>query len=598
MKVFGAIYSGLYFLLIHIGVNAQNAPITTVGSYAGNETAVSIPITVTNFNNIGSCNLKLTYDASIALATDVTSGPLLGGQLAVNLSEPGNIVLGWYTWPGLSLPDNTVIFNIGFSQVTSGYTDIIWDDDGYSCVWSDGAFNYLNDIPYSTYYINGSLNFQLDIAPHTIAPNITTCNDSVIDIPVRVTGFSNIGAVSLTLQYDASSLSFQSFTNNSGFPGLIVNEPDPGVITAAGFTASPDGFSLTDSSVFFTIHCNTSGNSTALNWYDNGISCEYTGPAPEYTVLEDTPQSSFYFDGYFTQMEIPEPAGTISGPAGGEVCQGQPGVVFSIEPVSNANNYIWTLPYGAMITNGANTNSITVEFNEDAISGNVTVYGYNECGNGNLSPAFPLIVNSPPLITVQPSSPDTVYAGAGVATFTVVADGSDLEYQWQENITSDWTNINNGGVYSGTNTATLSITNPPVIMNEYKYRCVVSGICEPPAVTNGLATLNVVMATGFDIGDLKIDIANDVLRFYSHPNPFYNETTFSYYLPAVSNVQIEVLNSLGEKVFTSVNYNKKEGRYKLTFSSNKLQAGFYTAIIMVKTKNYMISRSIKIICIK
>ncbi|MCD4731771.1 MAG: hypothetical protein K8R74_14290, partial [Bacteroidales bacterium] len=571
-------------------------PVTTVGSYTGNETAVTIPITAINFNSIGSCNLKLVYDASVALATDVTSGPLLGGQLATNLSEPGIITLGWYTYPGLTLPDNTGIFNIEFSQVTSGYTDIIWDDDGYSCAWSDDEFNYLNDLPTSTYYINGSLNFQLDIAPHTIAPNITTCNDSVIDIPVRITGFSNIGAVSLTLHYDASSISFQSFTNNSGFPGLIVNESSPGVITTAGFTASPDGFSLADSAVFFTIHCNTSGNSTELNWYDDGISCEYAGPAPSYTVLDDTPQNSFYFDGSFTKLEIPGPAGIIAGPASGEVCQGQSGVIFSVDPIINATNYEWTLPDGAMITNGANTNSITVGFNGNAISGNVTVYGFNECGNGDISPAFPLVLNSPPAIIDQPASPDTVYAGAGIATFTVVADGSDLEYQWQEYMTNDWININNGGVYSGTNTTTLIITEPPVTMNGFKYRCVVSGICEPPAISDGLATLTVVTITGFDIRDLKIDVANNVLRFNSYPNPFYNETIFNYYLPDMSYVQIEVLNSLGEKIFTSINYNEKEGCHKLKFASNKLQPGFYTAMIMVKTKNNLMSSSIKIIC--
>jgi hypothetical protein len=566
MKISGALYSGLYFLLINIGIYAQNAPITTVGSYTGIETAVTIPITVINFNNIGSCNLKLTYDPSIALATDVTIGPLLGGTLASNINEPGVIVLGWYTWPGVSLPDNTVIFNIEFSQITSGYTDILWEDDGYSCQWSDGDFNVLNDIPTSTYYINGSINFQLDIAPHTIVPNITTCNDSVIDIPVRVTGFNNIGAVSLTLHYDASSISFQSFTNNSGF-----------------------------STVFFTIHFNSLGNSTGLNWYDDGISCEYTGPAPSYTVLDDTPQASFYFDGSFTQLQIPGPAGTITGPVGGDVCQGQSGVIFSVDSVSYASSYNWTLPDGATITSGANTNIITVSFNENATSGNVTVYGFNECGNGDVSLVFPLTLNSPPSIAAQPSSPDTVYAGAGIATFTVVANGSNLYYQWQEYIT-DWTNINNGGVFSGTNTTTLTITEPPATMNGYKYRCVVSGICEPPAITDGLATLTVIAITNVNPVYKEIDSAKNPLKLYAYPNPFKDKITFSYYAPGAGNIIIEIRNMFGELIETFIGHVDSNGYQYRTFGINNFIPGIYTARIIYSTNNYLMTGTIKIIC--
>ncbi len=595
MKISGAIYSGLCFLLIHIGINAQNAPVSTMGSYAGNNPSATIPITVTNFNNIGSCNLKLTYDASIALAMDVTPGQLLGGQLATNLSEPGIITLGWYTYPGLTLPDNTVMFNIEFSQVTSGYTDIIWEDDGYSCAWSDDAFNYLNDLPTSTYYINGSLNFQLDIAPHTIAPNTTTCNDPVIDIPVQVTGFSNIGAVSLTLHYDASSISFQSYTNNSGFPGLIVNESSPGVITTAGFTASPDGFSLTDSSVFFTIHCNNLGNSTELNWYDDGISCEYAGPAPSYTVLEDTPQELFYIDGSFTKLQIPGSAATITGPVGGGVCQGEIGVTFSVDPISNATEYDWTLPDGAFISSGVNTNNITVSFSENANSGNVTVFGFNECGNGDVSPAFSLTVSSPPAILEQPISPDTVIAGSGTAIFTIVAEGSNLEYQWQEYIT-DWENISPEGVYSGVFTETLTISNPPVTMNGYKYRCVITGVCEPFAISDGLATLTIISITNVNPESKEYDTAKNPLKFYAYPNPFKDEITFSYISPEKGKIIIEIRNMFGELIETYTDHVNNKGIQYQTLRLNPTIPGFYSARIIYLTNKGSISATTKIIC--
>lgn len=597
MKIIGTFLLGLFFYLISFGLLAQNAPICNLGTYEGNETTVTIPITVTNFNSIGSCNLKLSYNPSVAIANNVTTSQQLGGQLATNLDEAGIIVLGWYTYPGLTLPDNTVIFNIEFSQVTSGSTDIIWEDDGYSCAWSDDEFNYLNDLPTSSYYINGNINFQLDIAPHTIAPTMMSCDNSNIDIPVKVTGFNNIGAVSLTLQYDASSFSFLSFTNNSGFPGLIVNESSPGTITAGGFSSSIDGFSVADSSVLFTLHYNTLGNSTELNWYDDGISCEYTGPAPSYSILDDSPQESFYFDGSYTKLQFPGPAGTITGPIGGDICQGETGITFSVDPVSYATEYEWTLPDGASVTSGANSNIITVSFSQNASSGNVTVFGYNECGNGNPSSAFPITLNSPPTFLEQPVSPDTVIAGSGNAVFFVVAEGSNLEYQWQEFI-SVWENINNGEIYSGTNTTSLVITDPPQTMNGLRYRCIVTGLCEPPAISDGLATLNIITITNVNPENKEFDSEKNPLKFYAYPNPFKDEITFSYISPESGKIIIEIRNTFGELIDSYTNYiTNKETQYQ-TLRLNPIIPGIYAARIIYITNKGFISGTIKIICNK
>ncbi|MBK6378919.1 MAG: hypothetical protein IPF72_03940 [Chitinophagaceae bacterium] len=38
-----------------------------------------------------------------------------------------------------------------------------------------------------------------------------------------------------------------------------------------------------------------------------------------------------------------------------------------------------------------------------------------------------------------------------------------------------WTSVANGGVYSGATTATLTVTAPPVSMNGYQYRAIVTG---------------------------------------------------------------------------------------------------------------------------
>ncbi len=95
---------------------------------------------------------------------------------------------------------------------------------------------------------------------------------------------------------------------------------------------------------------------------------------------------------------LPAAAGTVSGTA--VVCQGQKGVIFSIPAIANATSYIWTIPSGATITSGANTNSITVDFTISAVSGDVTVQGSNSCGTGIVSATYAVTVNYLPITSL------------------------------------------------------------------------------------------------------------------------------------------------------------------------------------------------------
>ena len=111
------------------------------------------------------------------------------------------------------------------------------------------------------------------------------------------------------------------------------------------------------------------------------------------------------------------------------------------------------------------------------------------------SPARTVIVtvNQPTTITTQPVN-QTICTDK-VATFTVAAAGTGpFSYQWQvsSNNGNTYTNITNGGVYSGATTATLTITAPPVSMSGYYYRCIVTGAapCAPVTSFQVILTVN------------------------------------------------------------------------------------------------------------
>lgn len=133
-------------------------------------------------------------------------------------------------------------------------------------------------------------------APITYAPNVICEPGSQLDIPITVKDFNNIGALSLTLGFDENVLGYQSFTNNSNFPGLLVYEQTPGKITAGGLIPyGSQGLSLADNSVLFTLTFNCFGGATSLNWIDDGGSCEYAND--QYYPLNDLPTCNFYTRG-------------------------------------------------------------------------------------------------------------------------------------------------------------------------------------------------------------------------------------------------------------------------------------------------------------
>jgi len=82
-----------------------------------------------------------------------------------------------------------------------------------------------------------------------------------------------------------------------------------------------------------------------------------------------------------TATALPGPAGDITG--NDTVCSNHQGYDYSVEMIDGASTYVWTLPAGATIASGQGSNHITVDFSQTATSGDVSVYGANECGNGN-----------------------------------------------------------------------------------------------------------------------------------------------------------------------------------------------------------------------
>ena len=170
---------------------------------------------------------------------------------------------------------------------------------------------------------------------------------------------------------------------------------------------------------------------------------------------------------------------------------------FTAAATGTGLTYQWQVNTGSGFTNinndGVYSNATTETLNITGATAGMSGYLYRVVvtGTGAMttnSSSASLTVNTAPTITTHPSNA-TVNAGSNTS-FTAAAAGTGLTYQWQVNTGSGFTNITNGGVYSGATTAALNITGATGAMNGYTYQVVVTGTVTPAATSN-TATLTV-----------------------------------------------------------------------------------------------------------
>ncbi|NTW31202.1 MAG: hypothetical protein HGB12_00980 [Bacteroidetes bacterium] len=228
----------------------------------------------------------------------------------------------------------------------------------------------------------------------------------------------------------------------------------------AGTITGPD--SVCQAQWYSNFYVPDISGATSYTWvYSNSGATVYGWTNPSSIYFSDAISGNLtvkgtnaYCDGAFSApfpvivKPLPSTAGTMTGTA--TVCQGQNNVSYSVAAIANATGYSWTLPSGATIASGSNTNSITVNFSTSASSGNIYVRGTNSCGYGQQSTYYYLTVNRLP-----------VTAGTIAGTNNVCQGQNSISYsdaiQYATSYT--WTYSGTGGTISGsTNPITINFS--------------------------------------------------------------------------------------------------------------------------------------------
>ncbi|HCS21259.1 MAG TPA: hypothetical protein DIW47_11980 [Bacteroidetes bacterium] len=202
------------------------------------------------------------------------------------------------------------------------------------------------------------------------------------------------------------------------------------------------------------------------------------------------------------QLSVLTVPSIVSNPGNQVVCPGQQ-AVFSVSSQGSNLTYKWqvsaTSGSWSDISNGgsspvysnATSNNLTVS----AINTQHTGYKYRCVVSGSCTPfaqsaEATLTVNVPPYLTAMPQN--AVLCEDGNTQFAVQASGTGIMYQWQIKSGSSWTNISSAGTspqFAGWTTSNLTLSNVPLSYNGDSLRCVVSGTCNPNAVSSSAALI-------------------------------------------------------------------------------------------------------------
>jgi len=272
----------------------------------------------------------------------------------------------------------------GLSTVCQGQNAVI-----YSVPVIENAVGYIWTLPTGASIVSG-------YNTHTITVNFS---NTAISGNITVYGYNNCGigtispsfVLTVNLVPGAAGIISGSSTVCQGQNGVVFSIAEIPNATAYVWTI-PAGVTIVSGENTNSITVNFSITAVSGNFTVYGTnSCGNGTASPPHLVFVNS---------------LPGVAGLISGES--TVCQGQNGVIYSIPAIANATGYVWTIPAGATIVSGTNTNTVILDFSDTALSGEITVYGTNTCGNGTASPPYSITVNPLPSIPGTPAGPDSV----------------------------------------------------------------------------------------------------------------------------------------------------------------------------------------------
>jgi len=437
-------------ILVNFGSNAIKGNIKVKGhNDCGDGVESSILITVNNVPN--SAGTITGLSTLCAGTTSTYTVPVITGSTSYSWILP--------TGATGSSTINSIVVNFQ-NQSVSGNITVKGNN---SC--GDGNSSNLpisvNPLPDNAGVISGLTTIcQGDNMLTYSVPTIANALSYKWTLPDGATGSSTSNSITINYGISALTSNISVKGNNSCGDGSISNQiitvnklpSNAGIISGSNTVCQGEKSviyaipTITNAtSYYWTLPNDVSGTSLSNSILVNYSSTANSGVIEVFGINECGNGNSSVI--VVSVNKIPADAGIISGIS--IVNQGQ-NSTYSVSTINNATSYIWTLPSGAV--GSSNSNSINVNFSS---SGDITVKGNNNCGDGNVS-TLPIIVNQLPLSAGTIFGTTSVIQGQTV-TYTVPVIANATSYIW--------TLPNGVNGLSTTNSITVDIGNNAVSGN-------------------------------------------------------------------------------------------------------------------------------------
>ncbi|HRY33357.1 MAG TPA: T9SS type A sorting domain-containing protein [Bacteroidales bacterium] len=370
----------------------------------------------------------------------------MGVQVGLDNTQLG-IVYALYR-DGVVVPGYGGVAGTGFGVTfntfgTPGFYQVLATNPNTGCTrWMDGFVTVIADSPPPLYTVEGGGAYCIGGAGMPVGLSGSTTN---VEYMLYKDGFPVD-----TLSGTGTPLSFGNQTNAGTYTIIARNEwveTCPTQMTGSAvvsITPYPDaagsisGATTVCQGQTVTYSITQVPNSTSYQWtLPAGATGSSTGTSISVTFTTSAVSGSISVKGInscgqgtpsnlaLTVNPLPTSGGLISGPT--TVCQGATGVIYSITAIPEATSYVWTLPTGFTIA-ANNGNSITVNISTFAMSGNLTVKGNNDCGDGPVS-TLAITVSPLPGNAVQIFGNNTPCQGQTVF-YSIQAPANATTYSW------------------------------------------------------------------------------------------------------------------------------------------------------------------------
>ena len=302
-----------------------------------------------------------------------------------------------------------------------------------------------------------NVNFTLSIAPPTaggISIQWQSSPDNVTWTDIAGANNANLVRSQTVATWYRARVTCGANTGISVPLQVLLNSP-ANCYCAAGATSL--GFEKISNVSYGTIN----NNSTSTAGYENFIAQTATMVRGQVTPISVTISGGFASDRVVVWIDFNQDGDFID--AGESVYTSATGAGPHVGNITIS-------PTALVGTTRMRVRMFDTDFNTASPCGN-TAFGQVEDYSVNIQPCVQGVFTS------QPSSASIQCSGN--ASFSVTTTGSALTYQWQQRLTaaSPWTTVNNGGVFSGATTTTLTLLNAPGTMDGYQFRAVMLGPC-------------------------------------------------------------------------------------------------------------------------